>query len=322
MARELPRWMHFKHGRYYLVKNNKWRPLSRDRHDALVEYARLTTVSDDGALQELVLRALAYMKPSIKPSTYKNYVTCSRRVIEAFADFSPKQIRPGHVVQFLDDYRDTPSMGNLLLSFLHGVFVQAVRWEIIPFDPSRDIKKFKTKGRDRLISDHEWKVIKANASPTLSCLMDMAYLTGQRISDVMEMKYSQISVMGIYVKQGKTDARQLILMTPELEAVIRETKMIHNSPKANTLFHKPNGSPLSYNTIYGHWRRACAGAGVEAVGKNGAHFHDIRANAATEADEAGIDSRALLGHTTESSHQRYLRSKKVNRAVPLPVRKG
>jgi len=52
-----------------------------------------------------------------------------------------------------------------------------------------------------------------------------------------------------------------------------------------------------------------------------ANFHDLRAASATDADEQGMDSQALLGHTTESSHRRYLRSKKVPVAQPVPGRK-
>ena len=150
--------------------------------------------------------------------------------------------------------------------------------------------------------------------------MDMAYLTGQRIGDVMKIKYADIADEALYVKQDKTKTRRLIQMTADLDAAIKATRSIHQSVKGLTLFHKRDGSPLAYTTIYGHWRRACKLAGVDAVGKGGAHFHDIRANSATDADDAGMDSRTLLGHTTESSHQRYLRSKKIKQASPLPAK--
>ncbi len=57
MARSLPRWMHEKHGAYYLVRRNKWHRLAGNLHDALVEYARLTSGSAQGALGELVGRS-------------------------------------------------------------------------------------------------------------------------------------------------------------------------------------------------------------------------------------------------------------------------
>mgnify|MGYP000875156647 CR=1 FL=1 len=315
--RTLPRWMHFKHGRYYLVRNNKWRALPRDYHDALVEYARLTARSDGRALQDLVDRVLADMEKEVAASTLKNYRVCARRFLEAFEEFAPSQVKPMHVAQFLDDAKATPSMANLLRSFMRGVFVRAVRWGIVEADPTRDILPFKTGKRTRYITDAEFALIREHASPTLQCLMDIAYITGQRIGDVMGIRYADISESGLYVEQDKTGARVQISMTPDLADAISRARELHQSVKGLTLFHRRNGSPLSYYTIYGHWRRACDSAKVED-----AHFHDIRAASATDAKAAGMDSRTLLGHTTESSHNRYLRSKTVPIAQPVPARKA
>lgn len=310
--------MHLKHGRYYLVQDNKWRPLSRDLHDALVEYARLTSKSKSHGreLQELVDKSLADMAKTVSANTLKNYKTASRRVLEAFDEFAPEQIRPVHIAQFLDDAKDTPSMANLLLAFLKGVFVRAVRWGVVEADPTRDIRQFRTAKRTRYITQDEYSRIQEHASPALKCLMDIAYITGQRIGDVMSIRYSDISDAGLFVQQEKTGARILIAMTPDLADAIQRARDLHKSVKGLSLFHKRDGSPLSYFTIYGHWRRACNAAGVED-----AHFHDIRAAAATDAKAAGMDSKTLLGHTTESSHSRYLRSKTVPVATPLPGRK-
>ena len=77
MARVLPRWMHEKHGAYYLVRNNKWTRLSGNLHDALVEYARLTAGPDQGALGELVTRALADMKLTVAATSL---CPCSKEI--------------------------------------------------------------------------------------------------------------------------------------------------------------------------------------------------------------------------------------------------
>lgn len=314
--RTLPRWLHRKHGRYYLVRNNQWRPLSRDLHDALVEYARLTARDGGRELQILVDRALKDMDAEVAASTIKNYKVCAKRVLEAFDEFAPSQIKPTHVAQFLDDNKATPSMANLLRSFLRGVFVRAVRWGVVESDPTRDIRPFKTGKRTRYITEGEFAAIRAQATPTLQCLMDIAYITGQRIGDVMGIRYADISDDGLYVEQEKTKARVLIAMTPDLSDAIGRARELHRSVKGLTLFHKRDGSKLSYFTIYGHWRRACHAAGVQD-----AHFHDIRAASATDAKAAGMDSKTLLGHTTDSSHSRYLRSKTVPLAQPIPARK-
>ncbi len=59
MARTLPRWMHEKHGAYYLVRKNKWHRLAGNLHDALVEYARLTA----GEGRPCILSVSAFTSP-------------------------------------------------------------------------------------------------------------------------------------------------------------------------------------------------------------------------------------------------------------------
>lgn len=316
-ARILPRWMHFKHGAYYYVRHGRWRFLSRDRREAFTEYGRLTTNAARGAMSDLVDRALDDMKLTVAASTAKNYTSCAVRVKEAFAEFGPEQVEPVHIAKFLDDNKATPSMANLLRSFLKGVFQRAVRWGVVKANPVRDISQFTTRSRDRYITIDEFDKIKKNASPTMACLMDIAYITGQRIGDCLGMRYADITDTGVFVKQKKTGARILIAMTPDLEEVISRARKLHVSVKGLTLFHRRDGTPIPYNTIYGHWQRACEAAKVE-----NAHFHDIRAAAATDAKDAGLDSKTLLGHTTESSHNRYLRSKETKVAAPNKARKS
>lgn len=317
MARPYPRWMHPKHGAYYLVRNNKWTFLARNLHDALVEYARLTAGPDKGALGELVSKVLADMKLTVAASTFKNYTTCARRVLDAFAEFTPQQIKPHHIARFLDDNKATPSMANLLRSFLNGMFQRAVRWGVVESNPVRDIEQFKTEKRDRYITATEYSEIRKHATPTLQCLMDIAYITGQRMGDCRHIKYSDISEAGVFIKQQKTKARVLIAMTPDLAEVIARARALHQSVKGLTLFHRRNGTPIPYSTLHHQWTNACRDAKVED-----ANFHDIRAAAATDAKAQGLDSKTLLGHTTESSHNRYLRSKETKIAVPNRARKS
>jgi integrase len=315
LSRPLPKWMHLSHGAYYLVRGNKWTKLSRSYHDALVEYARLVAGPDQAALADLVTRVLADLKPTIADSTYKHYLVCSRKMLKSFAQFTPQQVRPSHVAKFLDHHRGTPSMANLMHSFLRNVFKRAVRWGEVEADPTRDIEKFPTKARERYITVEEFNAIREQAPPTLQCLMDLAYITGQRLGDCRHARYADISDVGLYVKQQKTGARMLIEMTPDLAEVIARAKTLHQSVKGLTLFHRRDGSPIPYRTLHAQWVQACAAAGVED-----AHFHDIRAASGTDAKAAGLDSQALLGHTTESSHRRYLRSKEVPIVTPVKAR--
>ena len=83
-----------------------------------------------------------------------------------------------------------------------------------------------------------------------------------------------------------------------------------------TLFSNRQGKPWDYSTISLLWRKAVKESGIE-----NARIHDIRAKAATDAKSQGIDSKELLGHQSESSHNRYLRSKETAVATPVSFRK-
>ena len=310
--------MHQKHGAYYLVKDNKWIKLSRDYQKAFTEYARLTQGPGNAALGDLVTKTLADLKADgIAASTMKSYKIQATRILKVFANFTPAQIKPHHVAQFLDSMKAKPSAANHAHAFMRNMFKRAVRWGLIEADPSRDIDQFKTKARDRYITAQEYAAIRAAAKPAMQALMDLSYITGQRIMDCALIRYADITDEGVFFRQQKTGVRMLVAMTPDLQEAINQAKAIHQSVKGLTLLHRRDGTPIPYHTLYSQWRAACQRAGVE-----GANFHDIRAAAATDAKGAGLDSKTLLGHTTESAHMRYLRSKETPVATPNRGRKA
>lgn len=67
----LPKCMHLKHGAYYLVRNNRWTPLGKDRDAALRLYESLTGQAGKG-LCRLIDEAIASW-PELKPNTRKQY---------------------------------------------------------------------------------------------------------------------------------------------------------------------------------------------------------------------------------------------------------
>lgn len=133
---------------------------------------------------------------------------------------------------------------------------------------------------------------------------DLCYLTGQRIGDVLTIKYADISDDGISFVQQKTGTRLTVAWSSDLRTAVDTAKSLHQSIKGMTLFHTRQGGKYSYNTIRTWWDQATERSGIE-----NAHIHDIRAKSATDAKKQGVDSMALLGHKSESVHQRYLRHK-------------
>jgi integrase len=208
-------------------------------------------------------------------------------------------------------------MANIMRNVLKQAFALAVRTGEAETNPVRDLQPFKEKKRERYITAEEFAAIRAKATPTLAAIMDVCYLTGQRIGDVLKIRHADISDDGLYFKQQKTGNRLRVEMTDDLRRAIDQAKALHTSLRGLHLFHTRQGKPFAYWTVRTLWLRATTAAGIDD-----AHIHDIRAKAATDAKAQGLDSQALLGHASESAHNRYLRSKEIPSVTPVRMGKS
>jgi integrase len=159
----------------------------------------------------------------------------------------------------------------------------------------------------------------------LAALVDMAYLTGQRIGDLVALKWSAFGPDGIEFKPGKTSkttgVRVLIEWTPKLRDVERRLRTLRAERRAfgEFVFTKraskkgqpKAGQPYTYWGASTAWRRACERAGIVNL-----HFHDLRAKALTDTEEAeGMQAARRKGsHTTERQTSDYVRNKKAQRS--------
>ena len=140
--------------------------------------------------------------------------------------------------------------------------------------------------------------------------MDLLYLTGQRIEDVLGIRLTQIEGTGIRFRQTKTD-NGVVIEDPQLGAVIERAKAL---PRVSGfyLIRNRKGRKVGYKTVYDAFKRTASKAGVEDVTP-----HDMRAKAGTDAENEGINPQHLLGHKSARSTERYLREKRV-RVVAAP----
>jgi integrase len=301
--RDLPPCVHLKHGAYYLVKRNKWTPLGKDREAALRLYASLTAPSA-GGMSALIDEAIT-ARTGLRLSTRKQYITAAGHLKHALQDFQPHEVQPRHVAEFRRTMADRPNMANRCLSVLRLVFSYALEQQLVDRNPVVGVDRMPEAKRSRLLTPDEYAAIYAQAGPRLQIIMDVCYLTGQRISDVLAIRRSQIRDGGIEFTQAKTGKR-LLVRAPGLPEVIDRAKALHGVVHALTLFRGRYGSAPDYRSIQGQWAAACAKAGVPD-----ARLHDLRAMSLTNAKAQGLDATALAGHTSAAMTARYLRSKEI-----------
>lgn len=254
----------------------------------------------------------------------------TREIAERFAEFRAGDVRPPDVKEFLMAHRARPRTHNAYRSMLRELMRYAEEQGhrepgSNPVDP---IRTMPVKARDRYITDSELRRIKVAAiygddgkrtrSGLMICaLIDLAYLTGQRIGDLLTLQWSAVTDKGILFEPAKvassTGAKVFISMTPRLQALVDRLRALRQGLATSkrrlvmTVIATQEGKPYTYSGAATAWKRALARAGVADV-----HFHDIRAKALTDVDElrGRGQARRMGGHSTETQTADYVRHKK------------
>lgn len=301
--RHLPACVYRKHGAYWHVKVGRWTRLGADLQTALEAYGRAQT-APTGEMAKLIDDVLDGLKPKLKPATWNQYQVAARKLKPILQEFRPDQVKPKHVAAIKVALRDTPNMANRCLSVLRTVFATAVEWQLIESNPCIGVRRHGEVKRDRFLTDAELAAIRAAGSPRFQCMVDLLYLTGQRVSDVLAIRLADLTADGIRFRQGKTGAKLLVAWTPELRAVVERLRGLGGNVVAMTLFYTRTGKVPAYRTVKDQWDAACRKAGVED-----AHIHDIRAKSLTHAKRQGLDPTALAGHASAAMTERYIRAR-------------
>ncbi|MCP4285369.1 MAG: hypothetical protein GY792_13090 [Gammaproteobacteria bacterium] len=181
----LPPCVYHQHGAYYLVKRNKWTRLGKEFHEALAAYGRIMTSGSGGGMTALLEETLRRAEQRVKPSTYAKYRSCGKKIGAAFMEFHPAEVKQIHILQFLDHYRNRPSTANNLRAVLKLAFEVAIIQGQCETNPVIGTRPMPQNKRDRYLSDNEYKAIWDAANPVMRCIMDLCYLTGQRVGDVL-----------------------------------------------------------------------------------------------------------------------------------------
>lgn len=300
--------MYPRHGAYWYVKRGKWTRLGDNLTAALTEYARLIQ-PPIGGCDELLERTLERCRERVKAgkmaeNTVRQYAVAAKQLKKNLAEFTPMQVRPHHVAALLDMDRGKPNMANRKLSFLRLAFTHGLTWGLAELNPTYGVGRLEEAKRDRLVTMEEFRSVQGHAAPHLQIIMELAYLTGQRIMDVVKVKLADVTAEGMGFRQQKTGKRLIVKMTGEIQAVLDRAKAMHTNIRGLTIFHQRGGRPYSYGAIRDAFQRAVAKAGVSDY-----RLNDHRAMSLTAARGQGKNPTKLAGHRREATTDRYLRDR-------------
>lgn len=315
--KHLPPNVYQRHGGYHYVKGGKSRLLGHDLPSALRALAAIVDRDRVGTLDAHITRALAVItrgRATGKPlaaSTARQYEQAAKELRHYLRRIhAPVDIQPRDVVAIKRALVETPNYANRVVTLLRQICEVWLEEDLIDSNPAAGVRRYEEAKRERLITMSEFVAIRAKAGPRLQVLMDLWFLTGQRVTDVMRIRMSDLTDEGIAFKQQKTGARLIVQWSDDLRAAVERAKTLHGNVRALTLLHNRRGKAPDYSTVKEQWDKARTAAGVPD-----AQLRDLRAMSGTEAEEQELNPTALLGHTSPTMTKRYLRAKK----VPLVV---
>lgn len=318
---------------YYLDTGGKPRkeiPLGSDLAMAVKKWAELQIDSAPQHQNIITFRYVAerYVRevvPTKSPATQKDNHRELEQLYKFFNDppVPLHKIQPINIRQYID-WRGKIRANREKALFSH-IWNKAREWGYTDLsNPCAGIRGIKEVGRkDVYIDDRLYKLVYDVASRPLRDAMDLAYLTGQRPSDVLKMTEHDIQDGALSVQQNKTGAKLQISIEDDLEVLIKRIIYRKSSHKIRSfsLIVDDNGHRLTASALRGHFDRARNAAGID---KKTFQFRDLRAKAATDTTEFTGDIRQAqkqLGHTTISMTEHYVKSRKGEKVKPTKSRK-
>lgn len=328
---DLPKRVHIKSGSYWHVraegKKRVWTKLCRVRDGMPAMYRALADLEQAELKSEMMPALIADWMLEVssqhKPKTQANDLYQTNTIKEAFAEFRASQVRPSHIAEFLKAYKNRPRSYNAYRTMLRELmrYAEEKDYRAEGTNPVDSIKTAKTPPRTRYITDSELRRIKVGicygddgkrtrSGPMICCLVEMALLTGQRASDLLELEWGDISSKGILFRPGKTaDSTAVAILvqwTPRLRKLVDRLKAFPQSGHRH-VFCKLDGQAYTYSGASSAWKR-----GLKRAGLVNTQFRDLRAKALTDIDESHDIKAAqrLGGHSTQSQTAEYIRHKR------------
>lgn len=227
------------------------------------------------------------------------------------------------VAQILESYvaEGQPRMAQVIRSVLIDVFKEAQHYGEVPpgYNPALATKQPRRRIARQRLSLDEWQQIFEIADARhqyMGNAMLLALVTGQRLGDISNMKFSDIWDDHLHVVQEKTGSKLAIPLSLRLNAiewslrdVVARCRDYAVSPYLIHFFRTTSmaerGSQVKSNTITMNFSKARDKAEINWGDGTPATFHEQRSLAERLYEAQGIETQKLLGHKSPNQTARY-----------------
>jgi len=237
----------------------------------------------------------------LAPRTQRDYETVLEYIDQKLGHLPVAGMQRKDVIRAQMANAETVRFANYIVQVLRIILEHAINIGWLILNPAKGVTLIKSQREKREAWPADLVDAYRAAAPIGTrqrLIFELCIGTGQRIGDVLRMRWNDIEDGGMHVKQGKTGARLWIPITRHLQAAIDAT------PKAGmTIAAQANGRPTSYvgaSALVREVRRS--------VGALEYDLHALRHTTTAELSEAGCDDElimAVTGHTTTAMVRLY-----------------
>jgi integrase len=289
----------------------RWQLLGHDEAKAIAAYERIVAKPkpEPGTVDQMLADAIEAMRGKVKPGTLVNYGSYRKHLAAVFID-PPETITQADVLKYLrlcPRWTFRNEIGLLSLSFVH--WMNEGR---LDFNPCFGVRiKRKGSKRDRLLAAGEIQAIIDAADERTAIAIELGYATGLRIADLCALRWADLAGT---VETQKTGARLEIEASDVLTPILARARASQARVASLYVLCARGGRRWSTEALRDHWNKA-----VKAAEVPNAHFHDLRAAAATaiEREQGQAAAQQFLGHRDARTTLVYLRGLRVNVVRPL-----
>lgn len=272
--------------------------------DFAVEYAKLMkgrAIVPKQTIGKLIAHYMASPKwGKLSLNTRKSYERHLTYFAEVAGNIDPATLRRVHINQMRDALADKPTDANRKISTLSVLLEHGIDIGWLTSNPAKGAHKLEPTGRVRVPWPVEMiEAFREAADQRTLLLFELLIGTGQRINDVLSLKWSDLKDDAFDIVQHKTKHRLYIPLTDRLREVLSR-----QSRKSLFIVAQDNGLRLSYNMAWKDFMRIRRKIGAEAY-----DIHGLRHTAASEiASIPGMTAdhvRAITGHSDAAMVRLY-----------------
>jgi integrase len=245
----------------------------------------------------------------------KDYQKYASKLMPVFGKMSPDNIKPEHVRKYMDKRGlKSKTQANREKAFMSRVFSWSYERGYVKGNPCKGVRQFKEVARERYITDAEYAAVYAAGDDIVKAAMELAYLCCARQADILSLTRDQLVSAGIYIKQGKTGAKQIKAWSDRLIAALELANAVPIKDGMASIYvlHQANGSRYTRDGFNSKWRKArLAAIAAQSELDYSFTFHDLKAKGISDLEGSLTDKQAISGHKNASQTATYDRKVKI-----------